>query len=313
MWGSIALADEARHLSDEALFVLSGGDEAIRTIRGCGYQVQTVSSLALEQDVLEKFQPDVVVVNKLNNAPEYIKFLKNLTDFVVTIDDAGEGAQWADLNINVLYHIPGAVTDTCYIALRNEFQQFHKQTKPIREEVRHLLVTQGGSDTYGLTPKILQALENMVVRPHCTAVVGPAFRHETELRAAVEDTTLDLTIIRNARNMADLMWQADLVITAGGVTMFELACVGTPSLVVCGEPFEVETAARLEKAGVVINLGFGSDVDYEQLPKAVDSLAADWGMRKGMSDCGKQLVDGKGSERMVQLIWKRVLETVDHP
>lgn len=305
LWGSLALADECAEQRDDILFVISGGDEAVAAIKELGYHHQIADSLDTEQVILRSFRPDVILVNKLDNAPAYIKSLKGVTGLVVTVDDAGEGAKGADLNINALYPIPGAITDPEYIALRSEFQMRHGEAKSIRRVVEELLITQGGSDTYGFTPRIVRALEKMAARPHCTVVVGPAFRHDHELSEAVKASTSDLSIIRNARNMAELMWNADLAITAGGLTMFELACVGTPSLVVCGEQFEVPTAARLERDGAVVNLGFGGDLDYEQVPVSVDRLAADRDGRSRMSACGKGLVDGRGCERIVRLIRER--------
>ena len=308
VWGSIALADECRKHSDEILFVISGGDDASAVIRGHRYQLRMAESVLAEQDVFRAFRPDVILVNKLNNNPAHIKALKKLADLVVTVDDAGEGAQWADLKFNVLYHVPGALTDAQYIALRDEFQAMHGREKAIQPQVRQLLVMQGGSDTHGFTPRIIRALEQIELRPHCTVVLGPAFKHHAELQEAVDSSSLNLSIVRNVSNMAELMWETDLAITAAGLTMFELACIGTPSVVVCAEPFEVETAARLQKAGVVVNLGFGGDLDYAQVPKAVDALAAEAATRRRMSDYGKQLVDGRGCERIVRLIRERAKE-----
>lgn len=308
LWGSIALADKCAKHADEILFVISGGTEAVEITKEQGYRLQTINSHSHEREILRAFHPDVILVNKLNNSPAYIKSIKELTRLVVTIDDAAEGARWADLRINVLYPVPGAVTDLQYVSLRSEFQEIRERAKTIRNEVRELLVTQGGSDTYGFTPRIIQSLERMTIRPHCTVILGPAFRHQVELEEAVKASTLDLSVVRNARNMAELMWNADLAITAGGLTMFELACVGTPSVVICGERFEVETAARLEEAGAVMNLGFGGEIDYKQVSKAVDALAANSEMRRQMSVWGKELVDGRGCERIVRLIRERVVE-----
>ncbi len=300
--GSLALADECVKQADEILFVISGGDEAIAAITERGYRLHTAPTWESEQQILHAFHPDVILVNKLNNPARYIRSLKSLAGLVVTIDDAGEGAQWADLKFNVLYHVPGAVTDSHYVALRYEFKVMHGREKAISSQVRELLVMQGGSDTYGFTPRIIRAVEGIRIRPHCTVVVGPAFRHEDDLQHAMGASTLDLTLVRNAHNMAELMWRADLAITAAGLGMFELLCVGTPSLIICGERFEVETASRLEKAGAVVNLGFGGDMNYGQLPKAVEAFAMDVERRKQLSFRGKQLVDGCGCKRVLDLI-----------
>ena len=303
---AIALADKFTGQLDEALFILSRGEEAVAAVKDRGYRLHTVDSLVMEREVLQAFRPDAIILHKLNNSPEYIKSLKELTGLIVTIDDAGEGAQYSDLRINVIFHAAEAITDPQYIALKSEFQEVHESRKTISNQVRELLITQGGGDTYGFTPMIIRALEQTICRPHFTVVMGPAFRHQTELAAAVSASTLDLTLVYNARNMAELMRDADLAITAGGLTMFELACVGTPSLVICAERFEMETAGRLEKAGAAVNLGFGGDMDYARLPEAVETLAADYDTRKLMSLRAKALIDGQGCERIIRLIRGRV-------
>jgi spore coat polysaccharide biosynthesis predicted glycosyltransferase SpsG len=306
--GSLALADECARQDDEILFLVSAGGEAVELLKERGHPFQVVASPEAEPSILRAFRPDVILVNRLENTPAYIEALKAYGGLVVTLDDAGEGGARADLRINVLYHAAGAVTDMDYIALRQEFQATHRQTRAVRSGVRELVVTQGGSDTFGFTPRIIRSLEGLACRPHCTVVVGPAFRHLAELEEAVRASTMDLTVIHHARNMAELMGRADLAITAGGLTMFELACVGTPSVVICAERFEVETAARLERAGAVVSLGFGEDLNYDRVPSAVEELAGNPERRRQMSARGKALVDGRGCERIVRLIRSRLAE-----
>ena len=306
VWGSIALADEFSKSSDEIIFVLSGGEKAIELLGGRGYQTCIAESVEEELVLLRRFQPHVVIVIKLNNEPQYIKALKALTQHVVTIDDAGDGSRYADTRINVLYHTYGAETDPKYITLRSEFRDPNRKEKPVRKKVQEILIMQGGSDTHGFTPSIVRSLEGMLIRPKCNLIIGPEFRHEKELDESLATSSLDLIVHNNPRNLAELMWSADLAVTAGGLGMFELACIGTPSVVVCGERFEEETASRLEQSGVVVNLGFGAAINYEDLSKTIDSLALDWSRRKRMSVLGKKLVDGKGSERIVRMIRQRV-------
>ena len=50
---------------------------------------------------------------------------------------------------------------------------------------------------------------------------------------------------------------ADIVISAGGNTVFELACVGTPGFVLWEDSHEKIQGDVFEKEGVVINLGNG--------------------------------------------------------
>ena len=310
LWGSIALADECAKREDDVLLVFSGGDEARAIVRTRGYRFQTPSSFQEEQLAIAAFQPDVIVVNQLSTSAERIQAFKTMARLVVTLDDTGEGAQLADLRVNVLYETPGSVTEPGYVVLRREFQRAHEGVKPVRETVEELVVTQGGGDTHGFTPWIIRALEHMSLRPHCTVIVGPAFRHHDQLERAVQTSTLRLSIAHDPTNLVELMRDADLAITAGGLMMFELACVGTPGIVVCAEPFELETARRLEQAGAVRCAGFGGSIDYAQLPRAVEELAANRTLREAMSACGKQLVDGQGCQRIMRLIRKELMSSV---
>lgn len=307
LWGSLALADEFARHTDEVLLVVSGGDEAVVTIRQRGYRYEVVESFETERAVLATFEPDVVVVNKLSNPPGYIQALRRLCGLVVTIDDAGEGAWYADLRVNVFYHTGEAVTDPAFVTLRREFRDAHSRHRRIKKEVGELLITQGGSDTYGFTSRIVGALEGMSLRPHCTVVLGPAFRHWAQLEAALATSRLRVSTATNVGDMVDRMLKADLAITAGGLTMFELACVGTPSVTVCAERFESETVARMAVAGTTINLGFGGDLDYERLAPILDDLAADVEARQRMSTLGKALIDGRGCERVASLIRQRAV------
>lgn len=306
VWGSLALAREFSRGSDEVIFIVSGGEEAVAAVRGQGYPCLVAPTYRQEAAPLREFRPDVIIVNKLNNALDYLRFLKALAPFLVTIDDTGEGTEVSDLKFNVLYEIPGAITDWEYLPLREEFIAAHTADKEIRPQVSELLIAQGGSDTYGQSPRILLALERAAARPRCTVVVGPAFRHETELKKAVTASSFEVRVLRSPGGMASLMVEADLAITAGGILMLELCCVGTPGIVVCGDRWEIETADRLEREGAVVNLGSGLDLDFGRIPLVLDALCPDSERRKSMSAAGKRLVDGRGCERMARMIRERM-------
>jgi spore coat polysaccharide biosynthesis predicted glycosyltransferase SpsG len=105
--------------------------------------------------------------------------------------------------------------------------------------------------------------------------------------------------------MPALMPAADVAVSAGGITMFELCCLGVPGIIVCAERFEVQTAARLDREGAVINLGFGADLEAPRLVRALNMLINDPVRRQSMSATGRRLIDGRGAERIVALLRSR--------
>lgn len=121
-------------------------------------------------------------------------------------------------------------------------------------------------------------------------VVAPA-----GLECVVEPPTPDLPAV-----CAD----ADLVVSAAGVTLLELCCVGVPTaLVLLADNQEAGYAAALRQ-GVAVGLGAPAD-----LPDAVDALRALLAApaaRGALAAAGRSTVDGRGAARVLDQIGLRV-------
>ncbi|MFC1951534.1 PseG/SpsG family protein [Chloroflexota bacterium] len=302
--GSLAVADayRDRNPGDTITFIVDNDKEAIDAVLDAAFKVEVVGSLGQEITQVREIRPEVIVVNMYKNDAQRLKLLKENTRLLVAIDDPSDAARWADIRINPLYYIDDAITDPAYVALRKEFIQANKIGKVIKDKVGTILVTQGGADTYGFLPKIIGALGVVDKDIRIDVIIGPAFKHQPELAEVVDMSKRGYNIIQNATNMCQIMQQSDLAVTASGNTMFELACVGVPAIVLCAEEFEVETADRMEKYGVVENLGFGGIVSPERIYERVRLLMLDKSWRTKMSRRGQKLVDGRGAERVVKLI-----------
>lgn len=303
--GSLAIADACRETNsgDTITFMVDNDKEACDAVVARAYDIEVVNNLTEEMAYTKRISPDVVVVNMFKNDAERLKSFKQNTRLLVTIDDPGSAARWADIRINPLYYNDDAINDPAYVALGKEFITANKDKKVIKDKVEIILITQGGSDTYGFTPKIVGALSSSIEKDcQIDIVIGPAFKHHRELKKAIDRSKRDFNIIHNAANICELMQQSDMAITAGGNTMFELACVGVPAIVICGEEFEKETADKMEKCGVVENLGFGGRVLSERICERVRLLMEDKRRRTGMSRKGQELIDGRGAERTAKLI-----------
>lgn len=307
---SLAIANELRASGDKVTFLVSGEPVAVDAVQTRGFPCDATNTPDEERAALMRIRPDVVVVSMLSQPAAWIVRLKATGSRVVAIDDSGPGGQAADVALNVLYRGPCGLLDLNHVALREPFAQARMLVRRPNPQVRNILVTQGGSDTPGFTPKIVRALNRITGTPDCVVVIGPAYRHHTELDDAVRGHRLRVEVRRDVAEMMPLMLAADLTITAGGITMLELACVGTPSIAVCGDCFEEETAERVAAGGASINLGFGGRVEEAAIARAVDELSSDPDRRARMSDAGKELVDGRGARRLATLIRSACSESI---
>jgi len=96
----------------------------------------------------------------------------------------------------------------------------------------------------------------------------------------------------------------DIAITGGGLSLLELAYLGIPSIVICSEKFEEETAKMMEKAGFGKNLGYFKNVSPTKIIKTTDELIENYIERKKMNQNGQKIIDSKGTKRVVEQIIK---------
>jgi spore coat polysaccharide biosynthesis predicted glycosyltransferase SpsG len=95
---------------------------------------------------------------------------------------------------------------------------------------------------------------------------------------------------------------ADLAVVSGGSTVWELARLGCPALVIETVPAEVRLAAGLANVGLFGRLGKATALDDERLAGDIAAKLDDAPWRARMSQLGPKLVDGKGARRVARAI-----------
>ena len=102
--------------------------------------------------------------------------------------------------------------------------------------------------------------------------------------------------------MPEWMAWADLAIAAGGSTNWELTFMGLPSVIITVAENQTAIAQQLGKMEITISLGWHQKLTVKQLTTAISDLLSAQQKRQQMSEKGKQLVDGLGSQRVVEII-----------
>jgi len=250
---------------------------------------------------IDKFKPDMIIIDEKNEKSQVIKKL-NKKFKTVGIDYTNKNKKLLDYSINILYPLTGhnkrnSFSSFKYAILNDLFLNIQK--KNIRKKVVKILITHGGADTHCFTEKILSALiplKNIKI----VVVLGPSFSCWKKIQPFRNFVKFQ----HNVKNMKKLMLESDIAITGGGMTMLELCRMGIPSLVVCGENFENETANILHNKGIMTNLGFGKKIKKSDIFEHVIELINNVKTRKEMCKRGRKLIDGKGTSRTVLLLEK---------
>lgn len=253
-----------------------------------------------------------VVVDGYHFGAEYQRIIKNGGLRLLFIDDYRHAQHyWADivLNQNIYAHkglYLNRSPDTQlllgmhYVLLRREFCQWQGWTRQISAVALKVLVTLGGSDPDNVALKVIQGLQRVDVPGlEAVVVVGGSNPHYEQLQAAVKASPTPISLERNVTNMPELMAWADVAIGAGGSTTWELAFMGLPSLVLVLADNQRAIAEKLGEMGVAVNLGWHEYVSVAEIAQAMKQLLVSSGMRVKMSRCGRELIDGKGTARIL--------------
>ena len=189
---------------------------------------------------------------------------------------------------------------TNYTLLRSEFLIWQKWQRQIPQIARKILVTLGGADSKNVTSKVIQALAH-VERKNFEAivVVGASNPRYEELRSAIQNLQLPIELKRNVSNMAELMAWADVAVSAGGSTAWEMAFMGLPNLIVTLAENQEGIAQALHSLGVANHLGWYTQINELELANSLQDLMSNPVRRQTMSELGRQIIDGAGMDRVV--------------
>lgn len=263
------------------------------------------------QCVAEDRPFDAIVVDMLDTPQGALSWLQSNDAAIVTMDDRGEGRSDADAIVNVLVREPLASrlpegTDLFEGPAYATLDSAYTEPAPLRRIADHasrLLVTLGGADAAGLVLTVAKALLGVRDIGHIDFVCGAASPHRAALQSQITGAPWQAGVHGQVPNLRGLLLEADLAVVAGGLTMHEACCVGTPAVAVC-QPIDhqVELAEWLEVQGAMRSAGDGTKCGADRIAQLVCEVAGDASSRRAMSEAGRALVDGRGTDRTARAI-----------
>jgi spore coat polysaccharide biosynthesis predicted glycosyltransferase SpsG len=309
---SLAIADALRETSQAELAFLMTADhsEGIVTVSRHGYPVRVAGDgrLATYLEHIRDFAPAILINDLPAHEAEYLTALSHLGATTVNLVDTLDDLETSEHYTHVIVSVMDEERETPerfyggpqYAILRDHFRGRAKELRPIP---RLVLLTFGGSDPQGLTLKAARALQTLPPTLELVAVAGPAFSYRREFETLADTLARRVPLINEAGgHIAELMLEADLVVCSGGMSVYEIAALGTPGIVLGQNAKEDHRMREFARLGTVEYLGLGTAVEEGALLAAVSTLLADQTRRQEMSVRGRQLVDGLGASRAAELV-----------
>lgn len=206
---------------------------------------------------------------------------------------------------------------TEYVPLREEFSVgagYVQSRKKLSEGAGNvapaadgdILITTGGSDSFNLAGQLLmEAMKYDALKEKEYHVVSGSLNpHIGELQALAKKHE-NIHIHCNVTNMAELMAESEVALSAGGSTLYELCAMGVPVIAFSFAENQERLVQTFVKRGIA-QYGGNYRTDGNRMIQntiaGLETLLEDENLRAEYRKKARTLVDGKGADRIAEVI-----------
>lgn len=184
--------------------------------------------------------------------------------------------------------------------------RLHQTAEQGRTADGGILITTGGSDSFNLAGQLLmEAMKYDALKEKEYHVVSGSLNpHIGELQALAQKHE-NIHIHCNVTNMAELMAESEVALSAGGSTLYELCAVGVPVIAFSFAENQERLVQTFVKRGIA-QYGGNYRTDGNKMIQntiaGLETLLEDKNLRSEYRKKARTLVDGKGAERIAEAI-----------
>ncbi|MBB2184188.1 UDP-2,4-diacetamido-2,4,6-trideoxy-beta-L-altropyranose hydrolase [Lachnospiraceae bacterium MD1] len=271
--------------------------------------------LELEKAII-KYKIQVLIVDSYYVTHNYMKRAKDLVK-IVYLDDLNQFVYPTDILINYniyVYDIQYSsyysenttlLLGCDYVPLREEFSG---RIRTINPSVNNILITTGGSDSYNMAGQLLSYIRKFSKFDSLNLhIIVGALNKNVENLNKLSKLYPNIILHRAINNMADIMMECDIAISAGGSTLYELCACGLPTISYSFADNQLWIVNKFNQEQIIYYSGDIRGDISACLGKVNDSLSTlmkDALLRKELSLNMQNLTDGRGSYRIAEKVLK---------
>lgn len=315
----LAIADAAKEQGENVTFILAD-KEAEQFVQGRGYQTIILhtkwddmeSELPLLREIIHKYSIHKLLIDSYQVTYMYLMELTKLV-WTVYLDDINAfhypvnaiicyANYWKKFCYEKNYKNTELYLGPRYAPLRKEF--FDIREKNVKNSPENLLLLSGGTDNFHILEDILSAItvENW---GRIDVICGLYFSDYERLQMKYQKEK-NIQFHKAVPDVMKYMESADIAISAGGFTLYELCAAGTPTISYSFADNQLYNVNQFDEDHTIIYAG---DIRHKNIvPMICDILTNCYSkknVRQEFSKKMQKLVDGKGSGRIADILIRK--------
>lgn len=328
----LSIANAAKRIGKHCVFV-TAGDEFLSIITAYGHQciILNTDYTHMEAElsgflpIIYKHKPSVLFVDSYFVTEAYLKTLQKSAEEnggkLIYIDDVSafpypchgllnyniygpdKEKEYRSLYCGAGMTAPKLFLGTAYAPLREEFCDLPDRV--VQKRAQKILISTGGTDFEHLTIELVKEVKQCGSQYTFCFVIG-AMNEDKEIIHDISCDESRIVLYDNVTQMAELMSDCDVAVSAAGSTLYELCATQTPTITYVLADNQIPGARGFDKRQILENIGDIRDLGAADLSKRLIGRAADlacnYEKRIEISARMQDVVDGKGAMRIVQSI-----------
>ena len=255
-----------------------------------------------ELEILTNSNARMIFMDRLETSDRLVKSLLFSDKKIVTFDDYGSGRVHADLAISAIFddidESPNLVKGYEYLVLSNKAYR----PKPIRKRIKKIVATFGGFDARDLCGFFLQ--NSSGISSSCSVDIVLGRCEDSALKSYYQFIESNKSKDRFKihvlpTNYHEIIANADLAITSGGLSIFEFSAYGIPSIGLPQYEHQLRNIENLSGAGISLLGSNGMNLSRERFMDCQDTIMQDFNLRQSMALKARRSIDGGGVERIM--------------
>lgn len=309
----LSIADAAKGLGVETTFIMADGG-ARELVQRKGHRLIVLDTPWDDLDreigpitaVIEKERLSRLLVDTYQVTERYLAALSERVK-VAYIDDLDQfhypvdtlicyAAYAAKFDHPSKYKDTRLLLGTKYAPLRPEFCGLKE--KAIGDGIERILVLSGGADPLNAMQMVLDVLAEHPAA-HIDAICGMYNPNFDRLRQRY-GSRKNISLHRSTEDIVSYMKSADLAVSAGGTTLYELCACGTPTISYAIADNQIDNVSWFDEEHIIECAGDVRAGDISGELRRLLSTYGDRTYRQNVSARMQTIVDGNGARRIVE-------------